>query len=345
MDFHLEFTPKPFDIKINHRQYLLLIGSCFTEQIGAKLVNHKFSVMDNPNGILFNPISITRSVSSYIDNKQYKAEDLFYQNECWNSWEHHSRFSNPDKEKCLLAINESQTQAHSFLKKADWLLITLGSAFVYELPSPSGEGLASPSASLWRPKGVRSVVANCHKVPTDKFNKRLLQVDEVVTALQQMIEKVAEFNPGLKIIFTISPVRHLRDGFVENNRSKATLIHAVHLLVEKNQQCFYFPAYELVIDDLRDHRFFAEDMVHPNYAATNYVWEKFITACIDEPSQQLMKDIAVIVAAKNHKAFNPSSEQHKKFLQNNLDKVKKLQGQFPYINFEEEAEYFCSNEI
>lgn len=326
MDFHLEFTPKPFDIKINHRQHLLLIGSCFTEQIGAKLANHKFSVIDNPNGILFNPISITRSVSSYIDNKQYKAEDLFYQNECWNSWEHHSRFSNPDKEKCLLAINESQTRAHSFLKKADWLLITLGSAFVYELDN-------------------KNVVANCHKVPTDKFNKRLLQVDEVVAALQQMIEKVAGFNPGVKIIFTISPVRHLRDGFVENNRSKATLIDVVHRLVEKNQHCFYFPAYELVIDDLRDYRFFAEDMVHPNYAATNYVWEKFIAACIDEPSQQLMKDIALIVAAKNHKPFNPTSEQHKKFLQTNLEKVKKLQVQFPYINLEEEAEYFCSNEI
>ncbi len=334
MDFHLEFTPKPFDTRINHRQHLLLIGSCFTEQIGAKLASHKFSVMDNPNGILFNPISITRSVSSYIDNKQYKAEDLFYLNECWNSWEHHSRFSNPDKEKCVLAINESQTQAHSFLKKADWLLITLGSAFVYELPSPLGEGL-----------GVRSVVANCHKVPTDKFNKRLLQVDEVVSALQVMIEKVVDFNPGLKIIFTISPVRHLRDGFVENNRSKATLIHTVHHLVENNKDCFYFPAYELVIDDLRDYRFFAEDMVHPNYAATNYVWEKFIAAFVDEPSQQLMKDIAVIVAAKNHNAFNPSSEQHKKFLQTNLEKVKNLQGKFPYINFNKEEEYFGSNEI
>lgn len=333
MDFHLEFTPKQFDIKINHRQHLLLIGSCFTEQIGAKLASHKFSVMDNPNGILFNPISITRSVSSYIDNKQYKAEDLFYQNECWNSWEHHSRFSNPDKEKCVLAINESQTEAHSFLKKADWLLITLGSAFVYELPSPLGEGL-----------GVRSVVANCHKVPIDKFNKRLLQVDEVVSALQVMIEKAVDFNPGLKIIFTISPVRHLRDGFVENNRSKATLINGIHQLVEKNQHCFYFPAYELVIDDLRDYRFFAEDMVHPNYAATNYVWEKFIAACIDEPSQQLMKDIAVIVAAKNHKAFNPSSEQHKKFLQTNLEKVKKLQQQFSYLNLEEEENFFKSRD-
>jgi len=321
MDFHLEFSPKPFDKKINHQHHLLLVGSCFTEQIGTKLSSHKFSVLDNPNGILFNPVSITRSITSYLVNKQYTASDLFYQNESWNSWEHHSRFSNPDVDQCLAGINESQNKAHTFLKKADWLLITLGSAFVYELEN-------------------KTVVANCHKLPTDKFNKRLLSIEETVTDLQQMIEKVFAFNPELKIIFTISPVRHLRDGFVENNRSKATLINAMHELVDKNNNCFYFPAYELIIDDLRDYRFFAEDMVHPNYAATNYVWEKFIATCIDDQSQHLMKEIAVIVAAKNHKPFNPTSEQHKKFMLKNWEKVKRLQEQYPYINFGEEAAFF-----
>jgi hypothetical protein len=303
-----------------------LIGSCFTEQIGKKLSIHKFSVLDNPNGILFNPTSISKSIASYMDNKQYSESDLFYQNECWNSWEHHSRFSHPDKKMCLEGINESQSIAHDFFKKADWLLITLGSAFVYELEN-------------------KNVVANCHKVPTDKFKKQLLPIEDVFAGLQTMIEKTLAFNPALNIIFTISPVRHLRDGFVENNRSKATLIQAVHRLTEKNNNCFYFPAYELIIDDLRDYRFFAEDMVHPNYAATNYVWEKFIATCIDEPSQLLMKEIAVIVAAKNHKPFNPTSEQHKKFMQTNLEKVNKWQQQFPYLNLEEEAAYFNSNKI
>ena len=270
MDFHLEFTPRPFKVKISHQHNLMLIGSCFTGQIGTKLAAHKFSVLDNPNGILFNPVSIVKSVTSYIENRQYTESDLFYQNESWNSWEHHSRFSNPDKQTCLTGINESQTGGYEFLKNADWLLITLGSAFVYELEN-------------------NAVVANCHKVPTDKFTKRLLTEAEVFEGLQLMIEKTLAFNPGINIIFTISPVRHLRDGFVENNRSKAILIQAVHQLVEKNTDCFYFPAYELVIDDLRDYRFFAEDMVHPNYAATNYVWEKFIATCIDDPSQQLMK--------------------------------------------------------
>ena len=322
MEFHLEFTPRPFDIKINHQQKLLLIGSCFTEQIGNKLAHHKFRVLDNPNGILFNPISITRSVSSYINNKQYSASDLFYQNENWNSWEHHSRFSNPDQGACVEGINASQNSAHDFLRSADWLLITLGSAFVYELEN-------------------KSVVANCHKVPTDKFDKRLLSVEEVVSALEQMQEQLLTFNPSLKIIYTISPVRHLRDGFVENNRSKSTLHLAVQQLTERGN-AFYFPAYELVMDDLRDYRFYAEDMVHPNYAATNYVWKKFIVTCIDEPSQELMKEINSINAAKSHKPFNPASEQHKKFLNINFERVKKMQQQFPYINFEEEINHFNS---
>ena len=323
MDFHLEFSPKPFASLINHQHKLLLVGSCFTENIGTKLKQHKFSVLENPNGILFNPISISTSLISYIENKQYTKEELFYKNESWNSWQHHSRFSHPDQNECLRFINQSQKETHTFLKDADWVLITLGSAFVYQLQN-------------------KEVVANCHKVPTDKFNKQPLSIDEVLIALNGTINQLLQFNPKLKIIFTISPVRHLRDGFVENNRSKSTLIQAVHQLISQSDKMFYFPAYELVIDDLRDYRFYAEDMVHPNYAATNYVWDKFVTACIDEPSQQLMKEINVINAAKNHKPFNPTSTQHKKFLQTNLEKVKKLQHAYPYINFSEEINFFTS---
>jgi len=331
MNFHLEFTPRPFETKINHQQKLLLIGSCFTENIGAKLKQHKFGVLENPNGILFNPISITKSISSYIDKKEFSEADLFYQNECWNSWEHHSRFSHPDKNLCLHRINQSQLQAHAFLENTDWVMITLGSAFAYTL-HPSADSTAAGFAG--------DVVANCHKVPTDKFNKKLLSLEEIITALREMLDKLLSFNLAIKVIFTISPVRHLRDGFVENNRSKATLIQAVHSLVDKGENVFYFPAYELVIDDLRDYRFYAEDMVHPNYAATNYVWEKFVPTCIDESSQKLMKEINTINAATSHKPFNPTSDQHQKFLQTNLDKVNQLSKQYPYINFDNEKTYF-----
>jgi hypothetical protein len=321
MDFRLEFTPKPFPVKISHSHRLFLAGSCFTEQIGSKLAAHKFRLIDNPNGILFNPVSISKSIISYIENKKYTGEDLFFQNELWGSWEHHTRFSSVNKEECLQKINESQAAAHEFLKKADWVLLTLGSAFVYELEN-------------------KEVVANCHKVPTDKFHKRLLAAEEVVATLDNLVHRLLHFNPLLKIIFTISPVRHLRDGFVENNRSKATLVNAVHQVVDKFQGLFYFPAYELVIDDLRDYRFFAEDMVHPNYAATNYVWEKFLATCIDEPSQLLMKEINSINAARSHKAFNPASEAHKKFLKLNFEKVQRLKEQYDYIDFEREMAFF-----
>ncbi|MEO7766724.1 MAG: GSCFA domain-containing protein [Ferruginibacter sp.] len=323
MDFHLEFSPKQFSTTIQHLDKLLLIGSCFTENIGAKLRQHKFRVVENPNGILFNPISIASAVNSYISARKFMETDLFFQNECWNSWEHHSRFSNPDKEKCLQGINSSLQLANEFISKAGWVFISVGSAFVYELDDGR-------------------VVANCHKVPNDKFNKRLLSIAEVVTAFKQMLDNLFAVNPLLKIIFTISPVRHIRDGFVENNRSKSTLIQAVHHLTATGENIFYFPAYELVIDDLRDYRFYAEDMVHPNYAATNYVWEKFVVTGIDESTQKLMKEINIINAARSHRPFHPTSEQHKRFLQMNLQKVKLLHQQFPYLDFEEEIAYFGS---
>jgi len=327
MDFHAEFFPKGFPVKISHRNKLLLVGSCFTEQIGNKLGQHKFTVIENPNGILFNPVSISNAVISYAAGKRYEENELFYYNELWGSWQHHTKFSNIDKSKALAAINQSQEKANSFIKEADWILLTLGSAFVYE----------DTAAAIG--DGYQHVVANCHKVPADKFNRRLLDVSEIRTVLADMMKEVKRVNPVVNFIFTISPVRHLREGFIENNRSKAALIQAVHSLVN-DMDVFYFPAYELVIDDLRDYRFYAEDMVHPNYAATNYVWEKFITTCIDEPSQQLMKEIAVIVAAKNHKAFNPASEQHKKFLQNNSERVQAIKSKYPYINLEAEAAFF-----
>ncbi len=323
MDFHLAFTPKKFPTTIRHIDKLLLIGSCFTENIGTKLKQHKFSVLENPNGILFNPISIAKSVHSYISNQPIMGEELFYQNECWNSWEHHSRFSHPDKSICLQRMNESAAVASNYILKAEWIFITVGSAFVYELEN-------------------QQVVANCHKVPTDQFQKRLLSVAQVIAAFTKMLDELLMANAAAKIIFTVSPVRHLRDGFIENNRSKAALIQAVHHLVDTRENVFYFPAYELVMDDLRDYRFYAEDMVHPNYAATNYVWEKFVPTCMDDDTQIIMKEINLINAAKSHKPFQPSSQLHKKFLNTHLQKLLQLSKRYPYIDFKEELAYFQS---
>ncbi len=327
MQFRSEYTPKPFTTKMKHTDKLVLVGSCFTEQIGKKLAAHKFDVLENPNGILFNPMSIAKAVMSYADGKLYTEHELFNYNELWASREHHTQFSNIKKEAALKNINESQSTAINFIKNANWILLTLGSAFVYEWKD------------IVAANNYENVAANCHKIPTDKFNRRLTEPEEIKAVLQKMEATVRSINPSVKFIYTISPVRHLREGFVENNRSKAALIQAVHALTNYTT-VFYFPAYELVIDDLRDYRFFAEDLAHPNYAATNYVWEKFVPTVIDETSKQLMEEINEINAAKNHKAFNPTSEAHKKFLAYTLQKIKQLQLKNPYLNFDEEVSFF-----
>lgn len=324
MDFHLAFTPKAFPLSINHQHKLMLAGSCFTENIGDKLLAHKFQVLQNPNGILFNPVSVKEAFENYIANKVVAANNLFYLNECYHSWQHHSRFSGVTAQDAVSKINGSTQQAHQYLKNADWLVITYGSAWVYELTA------AAANAT------VGNVAANNHKAPPSWFSRRLLSNKDVVEIVNTTVTQLQQFNPSLKIIFTISPVRHLREGFVENNRSKAALIHAVHNATEQFENVFYFPAYELVIDDLRDYRFFAEDMVHPNYAATNYVWEKFVAACIDEPSQELMKQINEINAAINHKPFNKTSAAHGKFKEKYLEKIITMQQKYSYLNLADE---------
>jgi GSCFA family len=327
MLFRSEFTPKPFTTKMKHTDKLLLVGSCFTEQIGKKLAAHKFSVLENPNGILFNPISIAKAVMSYAEGKLFTEDELFYYNELWASREHHTKFSNPDKKEAIQVINKSQQQAIDFIQNADWILLTLGSAFVYEWKD------------IVAKDNYENVAANCHKIPTDKFDRRLTSAAEIKSILQKMEAAVRLINPNVKFIYTVSPVRHLREGFVENNRSKATLIQAIHELTN-DTNVFYFPAYELVIDDLRDYRFFAEDLAHPNYTATNYVWEKFVPAVIDEPSQSLMEKINEINAAISHKPFNPNSEGHKSFKLKYLHKVKLLQESYVHLDLNEEIKYF-----
>jgi hypothetical protein len=321
MQFFSTINIKPLEPFITYKDKVLLTGSCFTEHIGNFLIENKFNALQNPNGILFDPLSVSASLLSYIQNKKYSEEDLFYLNEVWNSWQHHSRFSNPKKNDCLDNINQSQQQAHEFLKDANWLVITLGSAFTYKLTSGSE-------------------VANCHKAPGQNFVKHLNTIEEIITAFDSVIHQLFHFNNKLKIIFTISPVRHLRDGVVDNNRSKARLIEAVHHLVNKFGKLYYFPAYELVIDVLRDYRFYDIDLAHPNYAATQFVLEKFSEFAFDQSTKELLDKIKKIVIAKKHKPFNSESSLHKKFLQQQYEKAKSILNVHPYLNLDEELKYF-----
>ncbi len=330
MKFHYEFPIKKLQTPSTHHLKMMMMGSCFTENIGDLLRLSKFKVMDNPNGILFNPISVAESISQYIHKKQFSEADLFYLNETWHSWKHHSRFSGISVEESLQKINQSTIAAHEFLLHGDFLIITLGSAWVYFL-TEAADG-----------NGIGTVAANNHKAPANWFSKRLLTVTETKEALVSMLDQLKKFNPHLTIIFTISPVRHLREGVIENNRSKAVLIQAVHDLVNQSAQHYYFPAYELVIDDLRDYRFYAEDLVHPNYYATQYVWEKLVESCLSEATKELLPIIKEINLAYQHKPFNPATQLHQQFLQKYAQVTKQLMEKHPELDFRKELNYFVN---
>ena len=310
--------PKP----VVYTDNILLTGSCFTEHIADRLQQSKFRVLSNPHGILFNPLSVASTLDGYMDGKNYTQEDLFNLNELWNSWDHHTRFSNIDQTAALDGINSSQAAASDFIKKADWVIITLGSAFQYYF------------------KDTGKPVANNHRAPAQWFEKRLLTTGEIVAALGQTMQRLFDLNPFVHVMLTISPVRHIRDGVVDNNRSKARLLEAVHTLREQFGKVNYFPAYELVIDVLRDHRFYDVDLVHPNFAATSYVWEQFVKSCMSPSVQEVMQQVQEIVTARSHRTRFPETAVHKKFMESYAAKTKALMEKYPFLNLQKELEYF-----
>lgn len=324
MQLTLELNVPPIQKPIRYTDKIMLIGSCFTENMSERLLQHKFSVLSNPHGILFNPLSVANSIDSYIINKQYTKGELFQLNELWNSWDHHTRFSHTDADSALALINQSQTDASAFIREADHIIITLGSAFQYYL------------------KENDKAVANNHRAPAQWFHKDLLDINLIVAALDFSLDRLRQLNPNIQIIFTISPVRHIRDGVVDNNRSKARLIEAVHELCEKYTNAYYFPAYELIIDILRDYRYYDIDFVHPNYLATSFVWEQFVNACIDTDTKTLMKDVLEISTARAHRTRFPDTEAHRKFKASYVQKIVELQKKFPFLKLEEELAYFKS---
>jgi GSCFA family len=316
--------PKP-PVQIGHSDKILSVGSCFTEHIGNALKELKFDVLQNPNGILFDPASVCKSLRTYTGDKPVTENELVYLNELWQNWDFHSRFSAPDKETALANMNDSVKEANRFLKKASWVIITLGSAFSYRLKKDND----------------LIPVANCHRAPAQTFEKYLMRSGEITELLGQTISRLLQFNSGLQFIFTISPVRHIRDGVIANNRSKARLIEAVHETIASYSNCYYFPAYELVIDVLRDYRFYAEDLVHPNYLATDFVLENFLNSFVKEESRNAITEIRKLNIARKHRAAHPETEAHKKFLRDQFERTKALQKQFPLIDFTEEIKYFA----
>lgn len=313
--------PKPA-FGIDHTQRLLLIGSCFTSNVGKQLDELKFSVKHNPTGILFDPFSVVRHLRDALSAKLYTENDLTLQEEIWHSYNHHTDFSSTDKEKTLTAINTAIAETSAFLKETDILFITLGSAFYYRLVEDN------------------RAIANCHRFPSQTFSRHLADTDSIVKEFQDLITALRAQNPKLKCVFTVSPVRHIREGVVNNNRSKARLVEAVHQLAEKMEAVYYFPAYELVIDVLRDYRFYDVDMVHPNYQATQFVFEQFRHTFFSAETQALCERVREVVTAFRHKPSFPDTQAHRKFTQSNLEKINQLEKLLPLTDWTSEKRHF-----
>ncbi|WP_317900085.1 GSCFA domain-containing protein [Aurantibacillus circumpalustris] len=309
MKFHLNYIPKKNDFEINHKDTILLMGSCFAENIGTQLINSKFRTCVNPNGILFNPTSIYNCIEAAVHKSATDESFILERNGLYYSYMHHGSFSSENKNQLLGKLNESVNSTHDFIKKTNVLIITFGSAFVYHH------------------KTLNETVANCHKQASSNFEKRLLEVDEIVKTYVSLISEVKVLNPEIKIIFTVSPVKYLKEGVEENNLSKATLILSINKLVKENANCFYFPAYELVNDDLRDYRFYKEDLAHPNQQAVDYIWQKFSDCYFSNKTIDLNQQINRLQLALNHKPMRESSLELAKwqaFIENQKLEIEKL---------------------
>lgn len=306
---------------MNQEQRLLLMGSCFAENMGMLLSENKFRVDVNPFGILYNPCSISTALRQVLSDKRYTAQDLFLFREQWHSPMHHGAFSADTPEATLDAINARLENARNELPQLDWLLLTLGTAYVYQ---QKDSGL---------------VVANCHKQPDKLFSRRRLEVDEIVTDYIDLLTELWAQNPQLKVLFTVSPIRHGRDGMHANQVSKATLLLAIEQLQKHfPQQVFYFPSYEIVLDELRDYRFYADDMLHPSPLAVSYLWERFAAALFSAETRRLMAECEDVRRALAHKPFHPEAEEYKRFLGQIVLKIEQLNGKYPYLDFEKEIE-------
>lgn len=320
--FRTEVDIETQDSLIRYGDNMLFIGSCFSEEIGKRMIDFKFAGMINPFGIVYNPASIARGLDQLITEKKYQVQDLLFHNEQYLSLDHHSRFSDKSKRKCLDNINQHLQKARVVLQDCKWLYLTLGTAFTFFH------------------KQSEQVVANCHRLPADAFSKNMMEVDEIVWSLDHTIARVRELRPELQIIFTVSPVRHWREGAVANMQSKAALLTAVHQLAEQHAFVHYFPAYELMMDDLRDYRFYKGDMLHPNETAVEYIFKKFIRSSIAPDCYGAMVGIEKLHKAMSHRPRNPRSNAHISFLKHQLLFLKQLEEDWPSLSFRAERSYF-----
>jgi hypothetical protein len=293
----------------------LLVGSCFSENIGDKFNYFKFDSLQNPFGILYHPKAIENLILNAINEKVYDGTDVFYYNERWHSFDAHSDLSSTSKEDILGNLNGAINQTYQQINRSSHIIITLGTAWSY------------------RHIDTDALVANCHKIPQKKFLKEIQSVKAIIESLEAIIALIRSVNPKVAFIFTVSPVRHIKDGFVENTQSKSHLITAIHQVVEARENIYYFPSYEIMMDELRDYRFYAEDMLHPNEIAIDYIWECYKSVWISSEANNTMHEVDSIQKVLNHKPFNPESEAYKVLLEQLEKRKNDLNSKFPHIIF------------
>ena len=317
----MNFTTKISIQKCNHSitydSKIMLLGSCFAESMGKKFDYFKFQNTTNPFGIIFNPVSLAKLVERSAQKEYFTEDDIFFHNDLWQCFEVHSNLSHPDKAIFLSNLNSIVELTHRQIGSLTHFIITLGTSWVY------------------RNIETNEIVANCHKVPQKQFVKELLSPEIISQSIESILFTISVVNPNCNFIFTVSPVRHIKDGFVENTLSKSHLITALHKTITHHPLSItYFPSYEIMMDELRDYRFYTEDLLHPSQTAIEYIWEQFSEACFNLETSSIVNEIEHIQKRMAHKSFNPQSESHKLFKQKLASDCQSLQAKFPFMQFE-----------
>ena len=318
MNLQTKITVAAPDFLIDYNSRLMMLGSCFAENMGSKFSYYKFDVDVNPCGIIYNPLSVANVLRLIVEGKQFEKSDLRQVGGKWVSLHHHGAFSSTDPDECLRRINDSLTKATGELRTLDLLVITWGTAWVYRYTREN------------------IVVSNCHKIPSQEFERSRLSVEDIVKEYLVLIGRLREINPGLRILFTVSPIRHWKDGAHGNQLSKATLLLAIDRLREELQHVYYFPAYEIVLDELRDYRFYADDMLHMSGFTVDYIWERFLYSFISPEVLGLMNQIGRVNKGVAHRPFDPQSEEYHRLVKKMLAEIAMISRSYPMIDFSEE---------
>ena len=318
MNLQTKITVAAPDFSIDYNSRLMMLGSCFAENMGSKFSYYKFDVDVNPCGIIYNPLSVANVLRLIVEGKQFEKSDLRQVGGKWVSLYHHGAFSSTDPDECLRRINDRLTKATGELRTLDLLVITWGTAWVYRYTREN------------------IVVSNCHKIPSQEFERSRLSVEDIVKEYLVLIGRLREINPGLRILFTVSPIRHWKDGAHGNQLSKATLLLAIDRLREELQHVYYFPAYEIVLDELRDYRFYADDMLHMSGFTVDYIWERFLYSFISPEVLGLMNQIGRVNKGVAHRPFDPQSEEYQRLVKKMLAEIAMISRSYPMIDFSEE---------